>query len=111
AASRQSGPRAAAASAALLQPVDQRPEAAVLAASAGLVLDRTVSPRNRLEALVRDGIAAHHGDTVGALLEAGFGPLDRLEVLLEILAQGVVGCLLLELVCLVAAVLRLIGRF
>ena len=47
-----------------------RAEAAALAAPAGLFIDLAVGPGDRLEALVRNRISAHHGDSVGPLLEA-----------------------------------------
>ena len=105
----QPGPGAAAAAAALLQPAGQRAEAAALAAPAGLFIDLAVGPGDRLEALVRNRISAHHRDSIGPLLEPRLGALDRLERLLEVLSQCVVGPLLLEVVSLIAAVPRLIG--
>src|SRR5829696_4214382 len=75
-----------------------------------LFADVAIGPGNRFEALVRDRIAADDGDAVGPILEASLGLSDCVKCLLQILAQGAVRARLLELVGLIARVLRLIGR-
>src|SRR2546423_993120 len=108
--SRRSGPRAATAATALLQPARLRAASRGLAAAAGLFADVAVGPGDHFEPLVGDRIAADDRDAVLALLQTGLGLLDRLEGLLEILAQGAIGTRLLELVGLIAGILGLVSR-
>src|SRR5215210_1404907 len=75
-----------------------------------LLVDLAVGPGERLQALVGDRVAADHRDAVGALLEPRFGALDRLERPLEVLAQALVGLILLEVLRLIAAVLGRVRR-
>src|SRR3954470_16770943 len=79
------------------------------AAAAGLFADVAVRPRNDLEPLVRDRVAADDRNAVCALLDPGLCPLDRLERLAQVLHESAVGAGLLELVGLIARILGLIG--
>src|SRR5689334_1959634 len=77
---------------------------------AGLFVHVAVGPGDRLEALVRNRIAADDGLAVGPILQPLLGPLDLVEVAAELLEESLVGTGAVEVVRLVAAVLHLIAR-
>ena len=105
----QPGARAAPACAALLQPAGGGAQARGLAAPAGLFFDQPIRPGKRLEALVRDRVAADDRLAVAAVLEPLLRPLDRLERALEVVADRVVLAGLVEIARLIAGVLRLLA--